>query len=175
LTAFERALIYTGQNEGGFVNHPNDKGGPTNFGITVGTLRKWRKRPVSIADVKNLTKEEADQIYKAWYWDTMDLDQIESSSVAVCMYDIGVVRGVGVPPKYAQKICNVLDPRLQLVEDGHMGPKTIAGINAVDPSAFIKKFSKLAEAGFISIAKKPGQDKFLNGWVNRARRLLILA
>ena len=53
--------------EGGYVDHPLDRGGPTNMGITLATLGKWRGKPVTAADVKALGHEEAAAIYYAWY------------------------------------------------------------------------------------------------------------
>ena len=42
------------RREGGYVNHPADKGGPTNFGITQDTLSRYIGRQALISDVKNL-------------------------------------------------------------------------------------------------------------------------
>lgn len=59
----ERLLVF----EGGYVDHPLDRGGPTNRGITLGTLSKWRGRPATVEDLKALSHEEAAAIYHAWY------------------------------------------------------------------------------------------------------------
>ncbi len=53
--------------EGGYVNHPADKGGPTNFGITQATLAEWRGHPVTADDVKRMARTEAEKIYEAKY------------------------------------------------------------------------------------------------------------
>jgi hypothetical protein len=54
--------------EGGFVNHPADRGGPTNFGVTQATLASWRGREATIDDVRSLTIDEARDIYRTKYY-----------------------------------------------------------------------------------------------------------
>lgn len=53
--------------EGGYVNHPADKGGPTNFGITQATLADYRGRQVTADEVRQLTVAEATKIYEDKY------------------------------------------------------------------------------------------------------------
>ena len=60
--AFEIAYPFIAKWEGGFVNDPRDPGGATNMGITIATLSSWRGTPVTVQDVRNLTKQEARQI-----------------------------------------------------------------------------------------------------------------
>jgi lysozyme family protein len=66
---FPACLAFTLKFEGGYVDHPRDPGGATNLGITHKTLARWRKQPVTKADVRALTKDEATKIYRAFYWD----------------------------------------------------------------------------------------------------------
>lgn len=168
------ALAYTFANEGSYSDHPNDRGGATSgFGVTIGELARWRKKPVTKAEVKNMTADEAKAIYDAWYWKPIGCDKIVNTGVAICIFDIGIVRGIGCPPKYMQQICN--NHGAHLVVDGHVGPKTIEAVNAVNPAVFIRDFSAMAEAGFRSIvARNSSQGVFLKGWVNRSHRLLTL-
>lgn len=170
---FKKALAYTFGNEGGYDNHPADHGGATNLGITRSELSRWLGHPASIEEVKNLPRKTAEDIYFRWYWTPLSCDKIESDIVAICMFDIGVVRGIGVPPKYAQRICNANGK--PLVVDGHIGPKTLAAVNSLDPAIFVRDFSHLAESGFRAIvANNPSQQVFLRGWVRRAQRLITL-
>lgn len=172
--ALDFALKYVFFNEGGFSDHPADHGGATSqYGIIQSELARWRKRPVTKAEVRDMKADEAHDIYEAWYWKPIGCDRIENFGVATCIFDIGVVRGIGVPPKYMQQICN--NHGAHLVVDGHVGLKTIAAVNEMVSSVFIRDFSAMAEAGFRGIvARNPSQHVFLKGWVNRAHRLLTL-
>ena len=60
LTHFDEIIERVLEHEGGYVDDPNDLGGETNFGIT--------KRFYPDVDIKNLTKEDAKQIYYDDYW-----------------------------------------------------------------------------------------------------------
>jgi lysozyme family protein len=59
----DRILRY----EGGFVDHPADRGSATNRGITLATLASWRRRPVSVEELRDLTIEETRDIYAQRY------------------------------------------------------------------------------------------------------------
>lgn len=59
-TGFLNAVEFILEFEGGYVNHPNDPGGETNFGIS--------KRAHPDVDIKNLTRDDAIAIYKREYW-----------------------------------------------------------------------------------------------------------
>jgi hypothetical protein len=158
LPPFEFALAYTFDNEGGFSNDSYDKGGVTKYGIILDDLFRVGRKNATAKDIENLTREEAKAIYKKLYWDAMNLDSVKNKGVACALFDIGVVRGTGVPPKYVEEIC---------------GPGKTA--NDISPEVFIQKFSDRSESGFRQIvARNPRQVKFLNGWVNRAKRLLLL-
>ena len=69
-------------SEGGYVDHPSDPGGATNMGITHRTLAAWRGKPVTKQDVRNLTRVEALEIYKAQYWRTSGADRMPAARVA---------------------------------------------------------------------------------------------
>ena len=60
----ESALVFTLKNEGGYTDHPLDKGGPTNKGITIGRLSEYLGRNATKDEVKNLDFETIKLIYK---------------------------------------------------------------------------------------------------------------
>lgn len=82
------------KHEGGYVDHPRDPGGATNLGITIETLRRWRGKAVTKADVRALTKDEAERIYKAFYWDKIGGDSLLAGPDAA-LFDVAVNSGVG--------------------------------------------------------------------------------
>lgn len=170
---FEASLVYLFQNEGGYVDDPADRGGPTRFGITLKLLERWRKKNLLPAEIQNLTKEEAAQIYKAEYWDTLLLDEVKDFRVACAMFDLGVVRGIGVSARYAQEACCQIAYQIKI--DKAVGPATIAALNFVNPAHFVTVMAEKAERGFRGIVQAHPLDKrFLKGWEKRARRLLTL-
>lgn len=71
--------------EGGFVNDPDDLGGATNKGVTIGTYRQYRaskKLPEpTIEDLKNISDEEWTEIFKKFYWDRWKADKINNQSI----------------------------------------------------------------------------------------------
>lgn len=152
------------QWEGGFVNDPDDLGGATNMGVTIGTYeaycrKKGYPRP-TVERLKNLTKEDWAEIFKTMYWDRWKADDINSQAVANIVVDWVWASGVhGI--KRPQKLLGV-------VADGLVGAKTIAAINAADPKKLFDAI-KADRAKFIDeICKaRPKNEKYRKGWMNR--------
>ena len=145
--------------EDGYVNHPNDKGGPTKWGVTIGTYRSVYGQGKSVADLKAMTEAQWDYICGRLFWDRWKADEIKSQSVANLLVDW--VWGSGVYGiKYAQEVLGV-------VADGIVGPKTLAAVNAADESTLFAKLWKRRKEHFEDCARKPGQAVFLKGWLNR--------
>jgi lysozyme family protein len=64
------------KSEGGFVEHPNDPGGATNFGITIGTFRTHYGQNKTVDDLKNIHMGQVRDIVKRSYWDVLKGDQM---------------------------------------------------------------------------------------------------
>jgi hypothetical protein len=127
---FSRCVEQVFIHEGGFSDHPKDRGGATNMGITKGVLEEWRKpEPVSVDDVKSLTKEEAREIYRANYWNVLKCDELPPG-VDLAVFDFGVNSGPGRSTKMLQKIVGV-------TQDGGIGPITLGAVGALDPKQLI--------------------------------------
>jgi len=93
-------------SEGGYVNHPSDPGGPTNFGITIGDYRRYMKPDASAADVRVMKVEEATSIYREKYWRAMRCDDLPAG-VDYCAFDYAVNSGTGRVPKVLQRVLGV--------------------------------------------------------------------
>lgn len=100
---FSKVMQFISRWEGGFVNHPNDPGGATNFGITIGTLSRWRGHSVTVDDVRNLTREEANQIYREYYWKPSGAADAKDYPTALLLMDSGVLHGVGAPQAWVKE------------------------------------------------------------------------
>lgn len=154
---FEKTMDILFRHEGGYSNHPNDKGGPTNWGITHIDLAKWKgKKSVTPAEVKALTKAEAKLIYKAFYWDKLRCDELPSG-VDYLIYDMGINAGLSRGIKIAQKVVGV-------PEDGKLGPVTMAAIKKMNPVEFIDKYSEERRKHYRSLSTF---DVFGRGWLRR--------
>lgn len=172
MTHFEKAIEDLLGVEGGYVNHPNDRGGPTNWGITLGVLSEWRRKKVTAEDVKNMKREEAIQIYKAKYWDSINLDSIKSSLIAELVFDQSVNRGPLTAAKNLQEAYNSIS-QIWLKVDGKIGPLSVSAINAAKTIDLAIAFFKDAQLDYATIvAKNRTQADFIRGWTNRTHALL---
>ena len=87
--------------EGGYSNHPQDPGGPTNYGITIADVKAYINPNATDNDVKNITKAQAKEIYRTKYWKTSyyDCDKL-ASGVDLAVFDFGVNSGPSRAKKY---------------------------------------------------------------------------
>jgi lysozyme family protein len=93
-------------SEGGYVNHPSDPGGPTNFGITIADYRRYMKPDATTADVRAMKIEEAKAIYREKYWRATRCDDLPAG-VDYCVFDYAVNSGTGRVPKVLQRILGI--------------------------------------------------------------------
>lgn len=135
------------KSEGGYTNDPLDSGGATNFGITITDYRKYIKSTGTPNDVKNMTVDQAKSIYKSKYWDALGCDNLESGVDYSC-FDYGVLCGLQRPRNALQRFKDKKGPDL---------------INAIsdERKTFLQNLA----------ARRPKDQKFLAGWMNRANRV----
>src|SRR6478752_3259502 len=107
------------KREGGFVNNSSDRGGPTKYGITQGTLTASRGSSVSVQDVMDLTEEEAANIYKSNYF--KGLEDVTELKVLEFLFDFAVNSGTGTAVKALQTVIGT-------PADGSFGPMSKAAL-----------------------------------------------
>lgn len=123
--SLRRLLVH----EGGYINHPSDPGGPTNFGITIYDYRKYIKAGATADDVRAMSIADAKRIYRARYWDAMRCDDL-LGGVDYAIFDYGVNSGTGRAPKVLQRLLGV-------AADGEIGPVTLEVMRSRDPKVLV--------------------------------------
>lgn len=139
----EQILADLLRREGGYVSHPQDPGGCTNFGITRLTLQDWRGRDVTCDDVRNLTETEAREIYRAKYLRPFD----------------------GLPPEIKPQVVDIA------VNSGVLRARAMlataqqqAGHRSLQTQLVIERLKHYAGI----VKAHPARAVFLPGWINRA-------
>lgn len=154
--SFETALGAVLRHEGGYVDHPRDPGGATNMGITRATLAAFRGRPVTKAEVRGLTADEAGRIYRERYWNAVRGDELPAG-VDLAVFDAAVNSG-------PSRAIRWLQGALALARDGRMGPATLAAARMAEPGALIRSFSA---ARLAFLRGLPTWPEFGRGWRRR--------
>ncbi len=163
--------------EGGYVNNPNDKGGPTNWGITQAVARAHGYT----GDMRNLTRQQALDILEADYWTGPRFDQISvmSSAIAAELCDTGVNMGPAVAAKFLQRVLNVMNNQGRLyadiVADGQIGPRTISALRsylsargANGETVMLKALNSLQGTRYIELSEqRAANEAFTFGWFSR--------
>ena len=169
---FEKAFQWMLPHEGGYCNDPDDKGGATNAGITHGTLERWNRSFPDHAfpeSVLELTLDQVRTIYLTWYW-LRGFEKITSQRVATKVFDFGVNAGPARSVRLAQETLARLGFRIHA--DGMLGPMTISALNMAEERSFLNGFVVRLEDYYRQLVfNDPSQNKFLHGWLNRARML----
>lgn len=158
----ELAIKETLKWEGGYTNHPADKGGPTNWGITIADAQKYWKKDATAADVKAMPIEVAVSIYRTKYWVNKyyNCDDLPAG-VDLTVFDFGVNSGSARAVKYlnAEKgnppevtIRNINDNRLKFVQS--LSNFSVFGKGWMNRIAGIKAKSLQMAAGSISNGSK---------------------
>lgn len=164
---FDKSFKMILKQEGGFVDHPKDPGGATNKGITLATLSSYRGIPASKDSLKMLSDEEAKEIYKTQYWDSIGGSSINDPVISNMIFDQYVNKGSRVK-KHVEQL-------LDLPVDGSIGTDVINKINSMNPSeqrAFKESFIQKELDDYTELVqRKPELKVFYNGWVKRLSNL----
>ncbi len=182
---FNRAIKQVMTHEGGFVDHPDDPGGATNFGVSLRYLRDAGHDlgdidgdgDIDYQDIKALTPARAKAIYYDRFWMPNYYANMPPI-VAGKMLDLAVVMGPSQANKLLQRALSVIEDdfgqSVDLRDDGRIGPATLAAISdrARSEARWATRVALRAssEMFFRWLAThRPSSKVFLAGWVARSR------
>lgn len=175
MSTLDQKLDALVKREGGYSNHPADRGGPTRFGITEQRARAHG----FTGDMRELPLETAKQIYRIDYWTRPGFYDVSLRSEAVAdeLFDTGVNMGPGTAAKFLQVALNVLNRSAvdypDVPTDGDIGPLTLHALDGfkakrgvAGESVLLKALDCLQGHRYIDIAlKDPRQEAFVYGWL----------
>lgn len=155
--------------EGGYVNNPNDPGGETNYGITIGTARANGYS----GSMRAMTRADALAIYRQQYFYAPNFDAVfdVSPAIAAELFDTGVNMG---PTKAAQFLQRSLNAFMEhCLADGQIGPGTIGTLKAYlakrpngGEEVLLKAMNCLQGERYIELAERnPKLKTFTYGWL----------
>lgn len=156
---FQSCLAFTLCSEGGYANVPGDDGGPTKYGITIGTLSAFLGRHCAVADIEELDPAVAGVIYQRNYWLPM-LCQRLPCGLDLMVFDFGVNAGPTTSVRMLQKV-------LGCVQDGNIGQKTLGALAAKPPALLIYQLAVAQESYYHSLADF---NEFGAGWLARVAK-----
>ncbi len=166
---YETCRAFTRKKEGGYVDNPEDNGGATNKGVTIATLAAWRKKPVTKDDVRHLTDDEADAIYKARYYDPAHCDSLPTP-LAVMVFDAAINSG---PSRAVEWLQGAVGAKV----DGDFGPATASALKIAEVSPAVQKLviEKMAQARLTFMKSLHDWKTFGHGWENRVNEIKAYA
>lgn len=165
---FTYALETTMRFEGGWSNHPSDRGGKTKYGVTQRTLHSYNQMEGTWHVIRGLTPEQAADVYWTMYWLEMRIDKLPEP-VQGFMFDWSVHSG-----RFAIRS---MQRHLKLKPDGVVGPRTRAAVEAALVTWGSPKFVRtLAIRRMNALCRLVRRDRkqgdFLVGWWARVQHWL---
>jgi len=164
------------EREGGYVNHPSDKGGPTCFGITEAVARAHGYA----GTMRALPREEAAAIYRRLYWLRPHYDRVAKRAprIAAELFDTGVNMGPAVASTFLQRALTALNRNGRdygdLTPDGRIGPVTLGALDGFlaargkrgGETVLLRALEALQGERYLRLAeRRPANEAFLYGWL----------
>lgn len=173
---FKKAIVGTFKAEGGFQNHADDNANyvdgvliGTNRGISAQGYHAFYKKVPSVDDMKNLTEEQAKEIFKGNYWDKIGGDFINNQSVAELMFQYIIGSGASQLSDLKDIANGISQNDVDIPEvDKPFTKQECDFINALDQGKYHAALKKWRFAWFdLVVLRNPKKHKFLKGWQNR--------
>lgn len=155
---FDEAFHALLGHEGGYVDHPNDPGGATRWGVTERVARANGYT----GHMRDLPAEFAKRIYRRQYWDACRADELPSA-LRYAVFDAAVNSGVEQAAKWLQRAVGAAD-------DGKIGPRTIAAAHSANPDKAARRMLGERLKFMTDLKTWPSFGK---GWARRIASLMM--
>lgn len=159
-TAFDKAFEKVIQYEGGYTNDPKDRGNWTTGVIGKGECKGTKYGISAMAypklDIRNLTKDQAKEIYRKTYWTEIGLDKLDPK-LACQVFDAAVQHGTKCSIRFLQEIVGVN-------VDGVLGNSTLQTIQYLNQKALAYKYIAKRLRYYAQLKTFLTYGK---GWINR--------
>ena len=156
---FDEAFDTLIGHEGGYVNHPNDPGGATRWGVTERVARAHGYT----GPMRDFPRDQAKAIYRKSYWEPVKADQLPKH-IRFDVFDGAVNSDVERSIKWLQQAVGTSS-------DGDIGPKTLAAVAAENPERISKRYNGHRLAFMTNLTTWPSFGK---GWARRIAANLLL-
>ena len=170
MSSFDLAIPTIIKHEGGFVDHPKDPGGATNWGVSLRYLRSLghigdfdSDGDIDADDIRQMPKEFALKLYREQWWDKNHYFRIVDQALATKVFDLAINMGSKQAHKLLQRACWMLGQKI--TDDGVLGNISFKAINALDAKKLLIEFKRLA-IQFYKLLNKP---EFIKGWLARVK------
>lgn len=161
--------------EGGYVNHPADRGGATRWGITESVARAHGYR----GEMRGFPRVDAVAIYQRIYWLRPGFAEVSdiAPKVAAELFDTGINMGPAVAVAFLQRALNALNRGGSDYADIVAGPRvddpTMAALKGFlakrqprGEAVLMKALEALQGERYLDLAeRRPANEAFLYGWL----------
>lgn len=152
-----------------YTNDPDDRGGPTKWGITIGRWSDYIGREATELDVQLITELQARTFYLLEYVNRPHFDMIENEFLRELVVDCGVNHGVTRAAKWLQRAVGAR-------QDGKVGPRTLEAVNSARVERTYLRIAAYRVKFYGQIVRRDRtQAKFIGGWNNRAADFILAA
>lgn len=163
------------KDEGGYVNDPTDRGGETNYGITISVAREAGYT----GSMSQMPESFARNLYMRKYIVDPGFAKVAelSDSIAAKLINQGVNMGPGTAIKFLQRGLNLFNDNQSkwgdIAEDGGIGPATLSTLqkylqsrSANGATVMLKTLAGFQFMHYVTICQNDkSQEKFAYGWI----------
>lgn len=148
-------------HEGGYVNHPRDPGGETNYGITV----KVARANGYTGPMRDIPMSAVERIYRERYANPLRYDDLPAG-LDYCVLDYGINSGTGRAGKVLRRVLG-LPADTPTVDDN-----VVARARALDTKRLI---GAICDERLRFLKSLSTWDTFGKGWERRVREVRAMA